>query len=94
MSVNIHQAKTHFSKLVARAEQGEEIIIARGDKPVVKIVAINPPVCQPKPRRQGGWLKDKIALTESFFEPLPEEELALWNGEKECECVFCSTPTP
>ena len=76
MVVTIHQAKTNLSKLVAQAEAGEEIVIARGSKAVAKIVPM-----KPKPKRQAGTLKGKIALTDAFFEPLPDDELALWNGE-------------
>lgn len=78
MVVTIHQAKTNLSKLIAQAEAGEEVVIARGSKAVVKIVSIEP---APKPKRQAGRLKGQIVLTDAFFEPLPDDELALWNGE-------------
>jgi prevent-host-death family protein len=72
--VSIHAAKTHLSRLVARAEAGEEIVIARGRKPVVKLV----PIEAPKPKRvPGGW-KGKISIGPEFYEPMSEEELALW----------------
>lgn len=74
--ITIHAAKTHFSKLVRRAEAGEEIIIARGYKPVAKLVPIPPAVV---PRRQPGRLKGLIALDEAFWEPLTDEELELWG---------------
>jgi prevent-host-death family protein len=64
--VSIHQAKTHFSKLVARAENGEEIVVRRGATPVAKIVAYHAPTT---PRRPGA-LKDQIVLADSFDEPL------------------------
>jgi hypothetical protein len=60
----IHAAKTNLSKLVARAEAGEEIVLARG---------------KPKPKRKFGRLKGKGSVGPEFFEPLPEEELKLWE---------------
>ena len=98
MPVTVHQAKTNLSKMLAAVERGEEFIIARGSKPVARLGPIEPskpdPEPQPKPRRVPGRLAGKIALTDAFFEPLPDDELALWNGEGTCDCAFCSTPTP
>jgi len=71
--VTIHAAKTNLSRLVARAEAGEEIVIARGQKPVAKLVPI-----APKPKRLPGALRGKIAIGSEFFEPLPPEELDEW----------------
>jgi prevent-host-death family protein len=70
----IHAAKTNLSKLVARAEAGEEIVLARGKEPVAKIVPL-----PPKPKRVFGRLKGKIRIGPEFFEPLPEDELKLWE---------------
>jgi prevent-host-death family protein len=72
--VSIHAAKTHLSRLIARAEAGEEIIIARAGKPVAKLVRI-----APKPQRVFGALKGKILIGPEFFEPLPPEELDTWD---------------
>jgi prevent-host-death family protein len=72
--VSIHAAKTNLSKLVARAEAGEEIIIARGRTPVAKLTAI-----APKGKREFGALRGKIAIGPEFFEPLPPEELDPWE---------------
>jgi prevent-host-death family protein len=74
--VTVHTAKTQLSKLIARAEAGEEVIIARRDKPVVRLV----PVEQPKSKRQFGSMKGRASVGPEFFEPLPEEELKLWEG--------------
>ena len=63
-------AKTHLSRLIARAEAGEEIVIARGRKPVAKLVPI-----APKARRVFGALRGKVSVGPEFFEPLPPEEL-------------------
>ncbi len=61
-AVSIHEAKTHFSRLVARAEAGEEIVVRRGPKPVAKIVAYVAPTT---PRRPGA-LKGEIVLAADF----------------------------
>jgi len=74
-TVTIHAAKTTLSKLIAEAEAGEEIIIARGDKPVAKIV---PFTLGQKPRVFGS-LKGIISLDDFFFDPLPEDELKAWE---------------
>ncbi|HEX5763838.1 MAG TPA: type II toxin-antitoxin system Phd/YefM family antitoxin [Solirubrobacterales bacterium] len=67
-SVNIHEAKTHFSKLVRRAEEGEEIIVRRGQEPVARIA--------PLKKRGGvrgfGSMKGEIHIREDFDEPLEE----------------------
>ncbi len=75
-TVNIHEAKTNLSKLIERVLAGEEIVIARAGKPVARLVAA---VAEKAPRRPG-LLKGKIKFDESFFEPLPEEELKGWEG--------------
>lgn len=62
--VPIHEAKTHFSKLVARAEAGEEIVVRRGATPVAKIVAYHAPTAA----RVPGALKGRIAIAEDFDE--------------------------
>lgn len=73
-TVNVHEAKSQLSRLLAQAEAGEEVIIARNGKPVAQLVA-----CKPKPNRQPDTLKGIISIDERFFEPLPEEELELWG---------------
>lgn len=74
--ITIHAAKTHLSRLIARAEAGEEIVIARGNKPVAKLVPVSKP--EPKPKRVPGRWKGKISIGPEFFEPLPPEELDTW----------------
>jgi prevent-host-death family protein len=61
-AVSMHEAKTHFSRLVARAEAGEEIVVRRGATPVAKIVAYRAPTT---PRRPGV-LRGQIAIAEDF----------------------------
>lgn len=76
-TVTIHQAKTQLSKLIARVEAGEEIVIARGRVPVARLTPV-----EPKPvKRKAGMLKGQLTIPDSFFfDPLPEEELRLWEG--------------
>jgi prevent-host-death family protein len=71
----IHQAKTNLSRLIQRACRGEEVIIARGPDPVVRLV----PVGGRKGRRKLGILKGKLIVGPEFFEPLSPEELARWE---------------
>lgn len=73
----MHFAKTHLSDLVARAEAGEEVVVARGKTPAVRLV----PMPQPLPQRRRGRLKGLIDIGPEFFEPLPDDELRLGNGE-------------
>jgi antitoxin (DNA-binding transcriptional repressor) of toxin-antitoxin stability system len=72
--ISTHVAKTHLSLLIARAEAGEEIIIARGRKPVPKLVPTTP-----KAERVFGALKGKLSIGPEFFEPLLREELESWE---------------
>ena len=71
----MHEAKTQLSNLVARAMDGEDIAIARGNVAQVKLVPVHA-----KPKRVFGSMKGRFAMDERFFEPLPEEELAAWEG--------------
>jgi prevent-host-death family protein len=76
----VHAAKTNLSKLIERVEKGEEVVIARGRKPVARLVPIDAPAHILR-RRAFGALKGKLKLADSFFfDPLPEEELKLWEG--------------
>ncbi|MBF8263493.1 MAG: Prevent host death protein, Phd antitoxin [Parachlamydiales bacterium] len=70
-TVNIHEAKTHFSKLVDSVMHGNEILIAMAGKPVAKLI----PISQ-KPQRKFGVLKGKIKIAKDFDAPLAEEELS------------------
>jgi prevent-host-death family protein len=71
----IHEAKTNLSKLIEQACQGEEVVIARGPEPVVRLV----PIADIKGRRQPGALRGKLRVGSEFFEPLADEELARWE---------------
>lgn len=74
----IHKAKTELSKLLKMVEAGEEVIIARGDKPIARIVPAEQPV--KKSRGEGAWV-GKFTLPDSFFDPLPDDELDAWEGK-------------
>ena len=72
----ILKAKTHFSELVRKAEAGDEVIIYRGETPVARLVPFEAPLA---PRRFGA-LKGLVHVTDAFFEPMDDDELALWEG--------------
>lgn len=71
----IHKAKTNLSRLIEMASAGEEVIIARGSKPVARVV----PLGEVKGKRQPGSLKGKLCVGSEFFEPLPPEESSSWE---------------
>ena len=73
--VNVHEAKTQLSRLLAQVEAGEEVVIARRGKPVARLVG-----CQSRKERRPGRLKGKVVIPDDFCDPLPEEELKLWEG--------------
>lgn len=70
--VNVHEARTQLSKLLARVHSGEEIIIAKSGRPYAKLV----PITKVK-NRTPGIAKGEV--TDEFFKPLPEEELQRWE---------------
>jgi antitoxin (DNA-binding transcriptional repressor) of toxin-antitoxin stability system len=74
-TVTIHTAKTTLSQLLAHVEAGEEIILARGKEPIAKLVPFQPPPI----KRQFGALRGIVSVGPEFFEPLPEQELAVWE---------------
>ena len=70
--VNIHDAQTHLSRLVARASAGEEIVLARAGVPVARLVPMDP-----RPDRVPGLRPG--AVGDAFFDPLPDDELDAWG---------------
>ncbi len=75
--VTVHQAKTQLSKLIARAEAGEEIVIARGSEPAVKLT----PIGKKAPKREFGSMKGLYDIPDAFFfDPLPEDALKRYEG--------------
>ena len=75
---NVHEAKTHLSRLLERVAAGEEIIIARDGKPVARLAPLKP---EHQPRRPGA-LAGKIRIADDFDEPLPETIAASFRGER------------
>jgi prevent-host-death family protein len=76
--VNIHTAKTHLSRLINEVAAGEEIVIAKAGKPVARLLPYAP---QREPR-QPDLLKGKIWIADDFDDPLPEEIMAAFRGER------------
>jgi prevent-host-death family protein len=72
---SIRHARTNLAVLIERAERGEEIVIARGKKPVARLV----PVTQLPNNRVAGMFKGEFKVAPAFFEPLPPDELAGWK---------------
>jgi antitoxin (DNA-binding transcriptional repressor) of toxin-antitoxin stability system len=72
---SIHAAKTQLSRLLQRAEAGEDVVIARGNVAVVRLVR----VAQAAPARKFGAMRGKAKVTAAFFEPLDADELARWE---------------
>ncbi len=68
MEVNVHHAKTHLSKLIAAAEDGEEVIIARNGKPAVKLVVVAPPVRKSRKHMRGSGI-GKLWIADDAFSP-------------------------
>lgn len=79
ITATIFEAKTNLSQLLERVRRGEEVIITsgRGRVPVARLQAVHPV----GKKRLGLLETPGFVLSDSFFEPLPEEELRLWNGE-------------
>ena len=80
-TVNVHEAKTHLSRLLERAHNGEEIVLAKAGKPYARLMPLMP---VEKPRRQPGRLKG-LKIPDSFFEPMSDAEIRLmeegWEGD-------------
>jgi prevent-host-death family protein len=74
-TVTVHAAKTNLSKLLARVEAGEEIVIARGRTPIARLTPINAPPA----KRQFGAFKGVLTVGPEFFEPMTDAELAEWE---------------
>ena len=77
--VNIQEAKAHLSKYLAKLEKGETIILCRRNQPIAEIRPISPKRKNPRPI---GLDEGKFKLGPEFFEPLPDELLDYFNGEK------------
>lgn len=71
-TVKVQEAKTRLSAILADVERGDEVVIARGDVPVARLVPVREP-----PQRDLGFVPYHVP--DSFYEPLPEDELAAWE---------------
>ena len=76
--VNMHEAKTHLSRLVAGAANGEPFIIGRAGKPLVKVIAVDAP--EPGAKRRVGFMADPITVPEDFDRMAAQEIAALFEG--------------
>jgi prevent-host-death family protein len=74
IQVNVQDAKTRLSELLVRVEHGEEVTIARSGKPIAKLVPVE------APKRPSGFMPNLGIPDSFFFDPLPEDELRLWEG--------------
>ena len=77
MKVSVKAAETSLSELIDAALSGEEVVIERGNKPTVKLVPID------RPPFRIGILQGQFGEGPDFFEPMSEEDLALWEGTVE-----------
>jgi antitoxin (DNA-binding transcriptional repressor) of toxin-antitoxin stability system len=80
--LNIHEAKTHLSRYLPRLEAGETIILCKRNVPIAEIKPIEPRRTEP---REMGFMKGQFEVTDAFFEPLPEDLLAGFEGRAEGE---------
>jgi antitoxin (DNA-binding transcriptional repressor) of toxin-antitoxin stability system len=101
MEATMHEAKTQLSKLVERALAGEEVVLTRGRKrvPIARLVAVESTMPAGEIRslpvfkngeRPIGLYKGQFEIGPEFFEPLPEEELALWEHGATDDILFGS----
>ncbi|MDP3896311.1 MAG: type II toxin-antitoxin system prevent-host-death family antitoxin [Mesorhizobium sp.] len=79
-TINIHEAKTHLSRLVEKAAKGESFIIAKAGRPMVKVVALDAEE-QPKPKRRIGFMAGEIEVPDDFNTMGQEEIERMFYGE-------------
>jgi prevent-host-death family protein len=91
MAYTVHQAKTHFSRLLKEAEAGKEVIVMRGNKPVAKIVAIDEAI-KPK-RRIAGLFRGRVAFDDKALHPLTDDELVELGFDDLLEGELVPPPT-
>ena len=76
--INVHDAKTHFSRLLDRAQEGEEFVIAKAGRPVARLG----PLARPGKKRRLGQLDGKFRIPDDFNEALPDEVIAAFEGRR------------
>src|SRR2546428_10619888 len=86
-TVNVHEAKTHFSRLLARVQEGQEFVIAKAGRPVARLG----PLARQGKKRRLGLLDGKFRVPDGFNEPLPDEVIAAFEGQRRRR--VCSVPT-
>lgn len=91
MAYTVHQAKTHFSRLLKEAEAGQEVIVLRGKKPVAKVVPIS---VAPAPKRQlAGLYRGRVTFNDKALDPLTGDELAELGFDSLLEGDLVPSPT-
>jgi prevent-host-death family protein len=75
-TVNVHEAKTHFSRLLNRAQEGQEFVIAKAGRPVARLG----PLARQGKKRRLGLLDGKFKVPDDFNAPLPDEVIAVFEG--------------
>jgi len=78
IQVNVHDAKTNLSRYLEQVERGEVITICRNNVPIAEIRALAVPL---HGKRRPGLFKGQVVIHPAFFEPLPDDELDLWEGQ-------------
>jgi prevent-host-death family protein len=76
--INVHEAKTHFSRLLDRAQEGEEFVIAKAGRPVARLG----PLARQGKKRRLGLINGKFRVPDDFNEPLPDEVIAAFEGRR------------
>lgn len=89
--VNIHEAKTHLSRLVEAASRGEAFVIARAGKPLVKVVPLEEPEARPNGPR-FGFLKGRISVPDDFDTYMQDEIIAMFEGKYETGPIVWGEP--
>jgi prevent-host-death family protein len=77
-TVNIHEAKTHLSRLLELVSSGKEVVIAKAGKPLARLV----PIGRPRRKRRLGALSGRFTVPDTFDEPLPDELLDRFEGQR------------
>jgi prevent-host-death family protein len=77
-TVNVHEAKTHFSRLLDRAQDGQEFVIAKAGRPVARLG----PLARRGRKRRLGLLDGKFRIPDNFNRPLPDEVIAAFEGRR------------
>ena len=77
-TINVHDAKTHFSRLLDRAQEGQEFVIAKAGRPVARLG----PLARRARKRRLGLLDGKLRIPDDFNQPLPDEVIAAFEGPR------------